>query len=133
MNAARAPLRVAIAEDNLDLSMALCALVGGEPGMQVVATLERCDELLETLRDSRAAVVVLDLNLGGRSSVAPMRAVREALPALAVVVYSGYDFRDIANALPSLGPCEYVSKSGDAAALLAAIRRAAGVTARGAA
>jgi DNA-binding NarL/FixJ family response regulator len=129
MNALQPPIRVVIAEDNPDLSAALGALVEQEPDMQLVATVDRCDRLPEVLRNGTANVVVLDLNLGGQSSVAPMRAIRQELPELAVVIYSGYDFGDIGSALPSLGACEYVSKSGDAATLLAAIRRAANGTA----
>lgn len=119
-----------IAEDNFDLSAALCALVEQEPDMQVAGTVERCDGLFAALRDGAAQVVVLDLNLGGQSSIAPMRAVWRELPGLAVVVYSGEDFAEVAGALRSLGPCEYVSKSGDAAELLAAVRRAADRCAR---
>jgi len=129
MSASQPTIRVVIAEDNLDLSTALCALLEQEPDMRVVGTVDRCDGLLDVLRDGAAQVVVLDLNLGGQSSVAQMRVVRRELPDLAVVVYSGYDFNDIASALPTLGACEYVSKSGDAAELLAAVRRAANGTA----
>jgi DNA-binding NarL/FixJ family response regulator len=128
MNPSQPPIRVVIAEDNRDLSAALCALVAQEPDLRVAGTVDRCDGLLAALRDGAAQVVVLDLNLGGESSVAPMRAVWRELPGLAVVVYSGYDFADVASALPSLGACEYVSKSGDAAELLAAVRRAANST-----
>ena len=129
MSESQPTIRVVIAEDNRDLSTALCALLEQEPDLQVVATVDRCEGLLGALRDGSAQVVVLDLNLGGQSSVAQMRAVRRELPDLAVVVYSGYDFNDIASALPALGECEYVSKSGDAAELLAAVRRAANGTA----
>jgi DNA-binding NarL/FixJ family response regulator len=118
------PIRVVIAEDNLDLSAALCALVEQEPDMDLVGHVDRCDGLLAALRDGAANVVVLDLNLGGQSSIAQMRVVWRELPELAVVVYSGYDFAEVAGTLRSLGPCEYVSKSGDAAELLAAVRRA---------
>ena len=128
MHTSQPSIRVVIAEDNLDLSAALCALVDQEPDMQVVGTVERCGELAAALRDGKARVVVLDLNLGGQSSVAQMRIARRELPDLAVVVYSGYDLNDIASALPALGACEYVSKAGDPCELLAAVRRAANST-----
>jgi DNA-binding NarL/FixJ family response regulator len=118
-------IRVVIAEDNADLSSALCALLEQEPDLQVTATVDRCIDLAGALRRGGAQVVVLDLNLGGESSVASMHAVRHEMPGLAVVVYSGYDRSDIGHALPKLGASEYVSKSGDAAELVAAIRRAA--------
>ena len=125
METPQPPIRVVIAEDNGDLTSALCALFEQEPDLQVTATVDRCDELSGALRRGAAQVVVLDLNLGGQSSLASMHAALSEMPGLAVVVYSGYDRRDIESALPRLGATEYVSKSGDAAELLAAIRRAA--------
>ena len=125
METPQPPIRVVIAEDNADLTSALCALLGLEPDLQVTATVDRCAELPAVLRRDAAQVVVLDLNLAGESSLASMLAVQNEMPGLAVVVYSGYDRRDIESALPRLGATEYVSKSGDAAELLAAIRRAA--------
>lgn len=125
METSQRAIRVVIAEDNADLTGALCALFGQEPDLQVTATVDQCGDLLGALRRGAAQVVVLDLNLGGQSSIAYMHEARSEMPGLAVVVYSGYDERDIAGALPQLGATEYVSKSGDAAELLAAIRRAA--------
>jgi two-component system response regulator DesR len=129
MKTAQGRIRVLVAEDNADLSATLCALVDQEPDMAIAGTVSRGEALLEAALDGRARVVVLDLNLGGESSIAPMRSVLREIPQLGVVVYSGYDRCDIADALSSLGVHEYVSKSGRTADLLAAIRRAAGDTA----
>lgn len=131
MNGSQEHLRVLVAEDNVDLSAAVCALVDAEPGMQVVGTVERSNVLLQAVRDSAPQVVVLDLNLEGESSVASMHAVRLEFPRVAVVIYSGYDPRDIASALPALGAFEYVAKSGDPAELIDAIRRAGHAAASG--
>ena len=126
MTQAPAPIRVVIAEDNRDLASAVHALLQAEPDMEVVGTIERADRLLETVRGSRAHVVVLDLNLAGESSVPALRGVLRALPCVAFVIYSGYDRSDLARALPGLGGVEFVSKAGDVATLLQAVRRAAG-------
>jgi DNA-binding NarL/FixJ family response regulator len=44
---------------------------------------------------------------------------------MAIVVYSGYDQRDLATVLMQTGRCEYVAKTGDPDELIEAIRRAA--------
>ena len=124
MDGAQENLRVLVAEDNADLCAAVCALIDAEPDLRVVAAIDRVEQLLDSVREHVADVVVLDLNLDGHSSVAPMQAVLRHLPHIAVVVYSGYDRSDLATALPMLGACEYVSKTGDALELLDAIRRA---------
>lgn len=126
MTQAPAPIRVVIAEDNRDLAGAVQALLQAEPDMEVVGKIERAERLLETVRDSRAHVVVLDLNLAGESSVPALRGALRALPCVAFVIYSGYDRGDLASALPGLGAVEFVSKTGDVATLLQAVRRAAG-------
>lgn len=129
METSQPPIRVVIAEDNPDLVTALCALFEQEPDLQVTATVEHCEDLEAALRRGAAQVLVLDLNLGGQSSVAQAQALRREMPELAVVMYSGYDYRDVASALSKVGAAEYVSKSGDPSELLAAIRRAAKSTA----
>jgi DNA-binding NarL/FixJ family response regulator len=121
----RDPIRVVIAEDNADLCSAVRALFESEPDMDVVGTLDRADTLLEAVRNTAARVVVLDLNLGGYSSVPAMEALRRELPRVAIVIYSGYDRHDIAVALPAMHAIEFVSKSGDVTDLLQAVRRVA--------
>src|SRR6476619_3190180 len=113
MSTAPTGCRVLVAEDNADLSAAVCELINAESDMQVVASIVESGTLLETARDAAAHVVVLDLNLGGESSVPAMKRVQHALPDVAVVIYSGYDRHDIADGRGSLGRCEYVSKTGD--------------------
>ena len=71
------------------------------------------------------AVVILDLNLAGESSVPALHAMRRELPRVGVVVYSGYDRCDLSSVLPDDGSVEYVSKAGEANTLLDAIRRVA--------
>lgn len=114
-----------IAEDNADLCAAVSALLESEPDMAVVGTIDRADALLDAVRESGARVVVLDLNLGGSSSVPAMEVMRRELPRVAVVIYSGYDRHDVAGALPAVGSVEFVSKSGDVTDLLQAVRRVA--------
>ncbi|MGI9246582.1 MAG: response regulator, partial [Steroidobacteraceae bacterium] len=118
-------IRVLVAEDNHDLATAVCALLAAEPDIEIVGQIARAQELLQSARDGRAQVIVLDLNLDGESSVPAMRVVQRVLPRVAVVIYSGYDRSDVASALPGLGTTEFISKSGDVLELAQAVRRAA--------
>jgi two-component system response regulator DesR len=119
------PIRVLLAEDNRDLAVAVRALLEAEDDITVTSVVECAADLLDSIRASRAEVVILDLNLDGGSSVAPMKQARAAVPDLAVVVFSGYDARDVAGVLHGLGGAEFVTKNGDVTALLDAVRRAA--------
>jgi CheY-like chemotaxis protein len=130
MTHAPAPIKVLVAEDNRDLADAMCELLRGEPDIDVVAVVDDASSLLEAVRGHGPRVVILDLNLASGSSVPAMQAARHERP-VGIVVYSGYDRADVAAALPPLGPCEFVSKTGEVADLVAAVRRAADANAAG--
>ena len=121
----RRKIRVLLAEDNHDLAVAVHALLDAEDDIVVAGVTGCASELLEATRNSGAQVVILDLNLDGGSSVPAMRAVRASLPDVQVVVFSGYDARDVAGALRGLGDAEFVTKNGEVTELLDAVRRAA--------
>jgi two-component system response regulator DesR len=124
-DAAQEPVRVLVAEDNEDLRAAVCALLDVEDDFEVAGEAGTTRALRDGALATAVDVIVLDLNLGGESSIAAMQDVRRALPRVGVVVYSGYDARDIGAGLGTLQPCEYVSKSGESGELLDAIRRSA--------
>ena len=128
----RERIRVLVAEDNVDLAMAVRELLHGEEDLEVVGVIDDASTLAQAVRDCDARVVVLDLNLAGGSSVPAMQLVCRERPTTGVVIYSGYDRDDVAAALPALGAVEYVSKSGDVAELIDAVRRSARKTAAGA-
>ena len=125
-------IRVLVAEDNGDLASAVCELLRAEPDIDVVGVIGDAAALERSVRDLDVQVVILDLNLSGGSSVPAMQSVRHERPRTGVVVYSGYDRADIAAALPALGACEFVSKSGEVTELIEAVRRSAHKTAAGA-
>ena len=118
-------IRVLVAEDNVDLASAVSELLQTEPDMDVVGVVGDAASLCDSVRVLDAQVVILDLNLSGGSSVPAMQAVRRERPRTGIVVYSGYDRADLASALPTLGDCECVSKSGEVTDLIDAVRRTA--------
>jgi DNA-binding NarL/FixJ family response regulator len=91
--------------------------------MYVAGTVSRVPELLCVMRTSTARALVLDLDLGGESSVPALRTLREQHPQLAVVIFSGSDRDALAHFMDRIGRCEFVTKSGDVMPLLDAIRR----------
>lgn len=120
-----------IAEDNRDLREALRMIIDEEPDMHVAGTAARVPELLDTMRRSTARVLVLDLDLGGESSVPALQTLRAQHPQLAVVIFSGSGRDALAHVADRIGPCEFVMKTGDVMPLLDAIRRSAADAARG--
>ena len=124
-------IRVLVAEDNADLAFALREVLRTEDDIDVVGVVGDVASLFETVCTLDAHVVILDLNLAGGSSVPAMQSVRRERPHTGIVVYSGYDRADLESALPALGDCECVSKSGDVVDLIDAVRRTAQKNAAG--
>jgi two-component system, NarL family, invasion response regulator UvrY len=119
-------IRVLVAEDNPDLAAAICALIAAEPDMQVDGTAASTTRLLDAAVAGGSHVLVLDLDLGGESSVPALVHLQRSVPRLAVIVYSGHDSRDLGAVLTLTNCSEYVTKTGDPEELISAIRRAAG-------
>lgn len=119
-------IRVLVAEDNHDLAGAICALIAAEPDMQVDGIVASASQLLDAAASHGSHVLVLDLDLGGESSVPALAHIQRSLPRLAVIVYSGHDSRDLGGVLARTDCSEYVTKTGDPEELIRAIRRAAG-------
>jgi DNA-binding NarL/FixJ family response regulator len=125
MSAPSNPVGVLVAEDHGDLRAALCEMIAAEPDLQVTGTAGDLAELLEVIRATTAQVLVLDLDLAGKSSMPALQAFRAVYPQRAIVVYSGHEPGPLAPEFARLGGCEYVTKTGDAQPLLEAIRRGA--------
>jgi DNA-binding NarL/FixJ family response regulator len=114
-------LGVLLAEDNEDLADMLKASIEQEPDLEFVGRVES----VAALRGETAAgplVVVLDLELGGQSSLPHLRALRASMPEAAFVVFSGHNHPPLVSAALAAGASRYVVKSEGLDALLKAIR-----------
>lgn len=116
------PLRVLIAEDNADLRDLLVTLVSAEPDLRCVGTAENVDAVINSTAEHKADVLVLDLELQGRSSIDVLRTVRGAGSRITIVVFSGHTHPEMIRHTLAAGADAYVSKSSDFQLLLDAIR-----------
>jgi two-component system, NarL family, response regulator DesR len=116
------PLRVLIAEDNADLRDLLVTLVSAEPDLRCVGTAEDVDAVIASTCEHKADVLVLDLELQGRSSIDVLRTVRGAGSKITIVVFSGHAHPEMIRHTLAAGADAYVPKSGDFELLLDAIR-----------
>lgn len=116
------PLRVLIAEDNADLRDLLVTLVSAEPDLKCVGTADDVDTVISSTSREQADVLVLDLELQGRSSIDVLRAVRGAGSKVTIIVFSGHSHPEMIRHTLAAGADAYVPKSGDFDLLLDAIR-----------
>jgi two-component system response regulator DesR len=116
------PLRVLVAEDNDDLRELLVTLISAEPDLKCVGTANDVDAVLAIATNHNADVLVLDLELQGRSSIDLLKTVRKNGSKITIVVFSGHSHPEMIRHTLAAGADAYVPKSGDYELLLDAIR-----------
>jgi DNA-binding NarL/FixJ family response regulator len=116
------PLRVLVAEDNDDLRSLLVTLISAEPDLECVGTANDVEAVLASATQNEADVLVLDLELQGRSSIDLLRTVKKNGSHITIVVFSGHSHPEMIRHTLAAGADAYVPKSGDYELLLDAIR-----------
>lgn len=82
-------IRVLIAEDQHMIRGALVALLALEPDVEVVAELDRGDEVVATATRTTPDVAVLDIDMPGADGLTVARALHEACPATRTLILTG--------------------------------------------
>jgi two-component system response regulator DesR len=82
-------IRVLIAEDMHLIRGALVALLSLEQDMEVVAELDRGDEIVSAALATRPDVAVLDIDLPGLDGLSAAEELHDALPACRTLVLTG--------------------------------------------
>ena len=118
------PLRVLVAEDNDDLRELLVTLISAESDLKCVGTATDVDTVLGITVEQAADVLVLDLELQGRSSIDLLKTVRRNGSKITIIVFSGHSHPEMIRHTLAAGADAYVPKSGDYELLLDAIRDA---------
>jgi DNA-binding NarL/FixJ family response regulator len=117
------PIRVLVAEDNEDLRDLLVTLISAEEDMKCVGTASDVDAVIAACTAQKNAdVLVLDLELQGRSSIDVLKAVRGSGSKITIIVFSGHSHPEMIRHTLAAGADAYVPKSGDFELLLDAIR-----------
>ncbi|WP_026910238.1 response regulator transcription factor [Patulibacter minatonensis] len=118
-------IRVLIAEDQHLIRGALVALIGLEDDLEVVADLERGDEIVGTAVRVRPDVAVLDIDLPGLDGLSAADQLRTASPDCRVLILTGLGRPAHLLRALQLQIRGFLPKDAPAAELAAAIRRVA--------
>lgn len=119
-------IEILMADDHAIFRSGVRRLLSDEQDMRIVAEAANGPETIAQLRSRSFGVVLLDINMGGRSGLETMRRIRAEWPRQPVIMLSMYPEEQYAPIALELGANGYLSKDRDAEALLAAIRIAAG-------
>ncbi|MCP5515683.1 MAG: response regulator transcription factor [Verrucomicrobiales bacterium] len=114
-------IRVAIVEDTASVREGLAAILNGTPGFQCVCACGTAEEALRRIRRDETDVVLMDINLPGRSGVECVQRLKERDPGLQIVMLTiEADSQRVFDSLAA-GATGYLVKNVPPAGILAAI------------
>ncbi len=118
-------IRIVIADDHAVVRSGLRLLLDTEDDFEVVAEAGDVDAARRYVRGHRPAVLVLDLNMPGGSSLEAIPAIRAESPDTHIVVLTMQEEPAFARQALSAGASGYVLKEAADGELVEAVRRAA--------
>jgi two-component system, NarL family, response regulator NreC len=116
---------IVLADDHTVVRRALRVLLEGEADFEVVAEAEDAEGAIRYLRGHKPDVLILDLNMPGRSSLEAIPEMREASPETRIVVLTMQKEPAFARQALQLGVLGYVLKEAADDELVLAVRKAA--------
>jgi DNA-binding NarL/FixJ family response regulator len=118
-------IEILMADDHAIFRSGVRRLLSDEPDIRVVAEAANGVEAIEQLRRRAFDVVLLDVNMGGRSGFDTLRRIHAEWPTQAVIMLSMYPEEQYLQLAFKAGVRAYLSKDRDAHHLIAAIRSTA--------
>jgi DNA-binding NarL/FixJ family response regulator len=124
--AAGAPLRIVIADDQASVREGLVLLLGGLPGIEVVGAAANGEQALRLVAEHKPDAILLDLHMPVLDGIGATRRLTAQHPEVAVVVLTTYaDDGSVLEALHA-GARSYLTKDADHADIAQALHAAAG-------
>lgn len=119
-------IRAFVVDDHTIFRSGLKRLVLDEPDVRITGEARSGAEAIEALRKGEFDIVLLDINLEGRSGLEVLATLRREYPALPVLMLSMYPEEQYALVAMQAGASGYLAKDAEPAELLTAIRSVAG-------
>ncbi len=120
-----ARLRIIVADDQASVREGLVLLLGGLPGIEVVASAADGQKALELVAEHRPDVILLDLHMPVLDGIETTRRLTAEHPQVAIVVLTTYlDDTSVLDALRA-GARSYLTKDADHTEIASALRSAA--------
>lgn len=119
-------IKILLVDDHAVFRNGLRRLLSDEADLQVVAEASNGPQALQEARTALPDLILLDINMGGRSGLDTLKRFHVEQPRCPVIMLSMYAEAQYAPMAFKLGARGYLSKDRDAETLIAAIRIVAG-------
>jgi DNA-binding NarL/FixJ family response regulator len=84
------PIRVVIVDDDAGVRDMIASLIADAEGLQFVGAFSSCDDVLENMVDELPDVVLMDINMPGRSGIECVEALTMEIPDLKILMLTNY-------------------------------------------
>jgi two-component system response regulator DesR len=118
-------IRVLLAEDQGMVRGALAALLSLQHDIEVVAQVERGDQVVPAALEHKPDVALLDIEMPGMDGLSAAAALRQALPSCKALILTTFGRPGYLRKAMEAGAYGFLVKDGPADELAAAVRRAA--------
>lgn len=118
-------ITVVLADDHRLMREGIRRILEGQPDLDIVGEADDGHQALSRIRESRAHVAVIDLNMPGLSGVNLIRRIRQEQPHCAVLVLSMYGEELYAMRALKAGAQGYMTKDAASEELVRAVRKVA--------
>jgi DNA-binding NarL/FixJ family response regulator len=119
------PLRIMLADDHPLFRRGLRAAIDGDVGCEIVAEAENGDEAVRLALELQPDVVVMDVQMPGRSGIEATRAIVRQSPHIGVLVVTMFEDDDSVFAAMRAGARGYLLKGADHDEITRAVRAVA--------
>ncbi|WAC21181.1 response regulator transcription factor [Luteolibacter sp. SL250] len=116
------PVRLLLADDHAIVIAGLTALLGLEPGFEVVATAEDGEEAVRKYDEHRPDVALIDLRMPGMGGIEAARRIISRHPGARILIISTFESEEDIHRALQAGVGGYLLKGSKRPELVAAIR-----------
>jgi DNA-binding NarL/FixJ family response regulator len=116
-------IKILIADDHAIVRRGLKQIVSEQPDMFVGGEAENARDVLELVRSNKWNVIVLDINMPGRSGLEVLKELRREHPKLPVLVLSVHSEDQYGIRMLKAGAAGYLTKDSAPDELVSAIRK----------
>ncbi len=114
-------IRIILADDHTVVRKGLELFIGYEDNMRVLAEATNGEELLEVIKEYKADVLLLDIDMPKTNGITSIRKVREIAPELKIIILSMHPESIYGKTAMQMGANGYVTKTGEPKKLIKAI------------
>ena len=116
------PTRCLAVDDHAAVRQGLSLMFVAEQDLDLVATVERGEEVLEAIERDQPEVVIMDVRLPGIDGISALKRISQNAPGVKTVVFSAYGDKRLLSDAISAGARGYVMKGSPPEDLLRAVR-----------